>query len=258
MCLINFHYNQHTNYKLIIAANRDEFYNRPTEQAHLWTDAPNIIAGRDLEKYGTWLGITKGGRFAALTNYRDPAHMVPNDNSRGALVSNYLTSSDTPEDYIKTIQKMKDYYNGFNLLLGNQDHLIYYNNIENKVQPVTKGTHSLSNHFLNTPWPKVETGKNSLKNYVTQQHKVDPEVLFDILKNDKMAKDEDLPCTGVDLSLERQLSPLFINMKDYGTRCSTVLLITKNNDVHFIERTYHQGKYINEQEFKFKIDEMTK
>lgn len=253
MCLINFQYQLHPNYQLIIAANRDEFYKRPTANAHFWEDEPNVLAGRDLEKRGTWLGITKEGRFAALTNYRAPAHMQAKKHSRGKIVSDYLTGNKTPENYIHDIQQMKELYSGFNLLLGNSNHLIYYNNIENTMTKVDSGTHSLSNHFLNTPWPKVEKGKHLLNAYITEHQIVDPEVLFTILANDEIAKDEDLPRTGIDLSLERQLSPLFIDYGDYGTRCSTILLITKNNDVTFIERTFHQGKLQGENRFSFSI-----
>lgn len=253
MCLINFHFKQHSNYKLIVAANRDEFYNRPTAQAHTWKDTPSIIAGRDLEKMGTWLGLTKNGRFAALTNYRDPAHMGASKNSRGALVSNFLKNDQTPQQYIHAIEQEKDRFNGFNLLLGTADSLMYYNNIENEAQHITPGTHSLSNHFLNTPWPKVEKGKSLLQNYIQQSEKIDPEILFGFLSNDVLAQDEDLPNTGVGLSLERQLSPLFIRMEDYGTRCSTVLLITKDNHVQFIERTFHKGLFTSEKKFDFQL-----
>lgn len=253
MCLINFHLHAHPYYKLIVAANRDEFYKRPTDYAHNWTDYPTVIAGRDLEKHGTWLGITKKGRFAALTNYRDPAHMIPNENSRGALVTNFLIGHETPEQYIASIKENNELYNGFNLLIGSPDELFYYNNIENEGHLVTEGTHGVSNHFLNTPWPKVVTGQKLLNDYVTTEEKIDPEVLFTILRNDQIAQDDELPSTGVDYSLERQLSPLFINMEDYGTRCSTVLLITKDNEVRFIERSYHKGQLINEESFEFKL-----
>lgn len=254
MCLVNFHFHAHANYKLIVAANRDEFYKRPTATAHFWEDHSTILAGRDLEQNGTWLGITKNGRFAALTNYRAPGYMQSGKYSRGALVSNYLLGNETPETYIKNIQPDKAHYSGFNLLLGDSDHLMYYNNINDSVSNIEFGTHSLSNHFLNTPWPKVVKGKNRLHAYVTEQETIDPEDLFTILADKELASDDRLPDTGVGLTLERQLSPLFINIEDYGTRCSTVLLISKNNYVTFIERTYHQGKYIGEENFSFKID----
>lgn len=254
MCLINLHFKEHKNYKLIVAANRDEFYKRPTAAAHFWKDEPTILAGRDLEQNGTWLGITKNGRFAALTNYRDPAYMNPGKYSRGKIVSDYLIGSDKPETYVKNIQQEKEQYSGFNLILGNPNHMMYYNNINDSVSNIEVGTHSLSNHFINTPWPKVTKGKEQLHAYVTGHKKIDPEVLFTILANDEIANDELLPNTGVGLTLERQLSPLFINLEEYGTRCSTVLLINKNDDVTFIERTYYQGKFINEEVFSFKIN----
>lgn len=253
MCLINFHYHSHPNYKLIVAANRDEFYDRPTANAHFWEDYPQILAGRDLEKHGTWLGITKYGRFAALTNYRDSAQMHNNENSRGEIVLEYLTGNLSPDDYIEVLKQKKELYNGYNLLIGNPNRLVYFNNIEVIMHKVKRGTQGLSNHFLNTPWPKVMKGKMMLQNYVTSQETIEPEMLFHILLNDEIAEDELLPHTGIELELERQLSPLFINTNGYGTRCSTVILITKNHDVIFVERTYHKGKFVSEQRFSFKI-----
>lgn len=253
MCLINFSYLKHPNYKLIVAANRDEFYGRPTAPAHFWQDQPSVLAGRDLEKYGTWLGVTKQGRFAALTNYRSPTHMQAKLHSRGKIVSNYLTGNMTPENYIHAIQQKSSQYSGFNLLLGDANHLMYYNNIDETNVHVDTGTHSLSNHFLNTPWPKVKKGKSLLNTYVMDQQTIDPEVLFTILANDEQADDLNLPDTGVGLSLERQLSPLFIDFDQYGTRCSTVLLITTDDELTFIERTFHHRKFIGEEKFSFTI-----
>ncbi|AOV07668.1 NRDE family protein [Sporosarcina ureilytica] len=253
MCLINFHYHNHPNYKLIVAANRDEFYERPTAMAHFWEDYPQLLAGRDLEKQGTWLGITKQGRFAALTNYRSPVHMQRKENSRGKIVSGYLTGHTSPKDYIEGINKNNNLYSGFNLLIGNPNQLIYYNNIENSSYEVRPGTHGLSNHFLNTPWPKVVNGKNLLHHYVTTHETLQPEVLFNLLANDDVAEDVNLPHTGIGLELERQLSSLFINTADYGTRCSTVLLVTKHDDVIFIERTFYEGKFVDDRQFKFRI-----
>ncbi len=209
-----------------------------------------------MEKNGTWLGITKSGRFAALTNYRHPEHMQAKKTSRGQIVSDYLTGKMTPEQYIHTIQDKQNEYSGFNLLLGNPNHMLYYNNIDNQMRKIPVGTHSLSNHFLNTSWPKVRKGKSLLHDYVTKQEKIDPEVLFSILTDREIARDEDLPDTGVDLLLERQLSPLFIHYTDYGTRCSTVLLITKTGDVTFIERTFKAGHFSAEQAYSFSIENL--
>lgn len=254
MCLINFQFQEHPNYKLIVAANRDEFYNRPTAPAHFWEDKPTILAGRDLLQMGTWLGITKQGRFAALTNYRDPAHMTNDKTSRGEIISNYLIGDVSPKDYLTSLNVKKEDYNGFNLIIGTPDHLLYYNNIEGDVVDIHTGTHGLSNHFLNTPWPKVTNGKKMLHNYVMKQEVVQPNELFDILSNVETAEDSHLPNTGIDIELERQLSPLFIKTAEYGTRCSTVLLVDKDNNVTFVERTYENGFYKDVNHFTFHIE----
>lgn len=253
MCLINFHLQDHPQYKLVIAANRDELYNRPAAPAHFWEDEPTILAGRDLEQMGTWLGITKHGRFAALTNFRDPTQHRPNKRTRGEVITNFLTSRLSPEKYLRTIHKMRDEYNGFNVLVGNSDQLFYYNNLEAEIQEVPNGTHGLSNHLLNTPWPKVTKGKDQLRNYVMNHVHLDIEHLFTILANDGQAADHLLPSTGVGIVLERKLSPLFIKTPDYGTRCSTVILIDHNNRVTFAERTYQDGVFANDLTFSFQI-----
>ncbi|MUK88862.1 hypothetical protein GMD78_10705 [Ornithinibacillus sp. L9] len=255
MCLINFQFHEHPAYKLIVAANRDEFYNRPTAQATFWEDHPNILAGRDLLQMGTWLGITKQGKFAALTNYRDPAHMGVGKRSRGEIVSNYLASHTLPSDYLQDIQDKKDHYIGFNVLVGNLDQLYYYNNIEDEIKEIERGqTYGLSNHFLNTPWPKVIKGKNNLQQYVKNKKELSIDELFHILMDAEEAKDEELPDTGVGSKLERKLSPLFIDMPDYGTRCSTILLVNQDNQVTFVERTYKSGKYVDEKKYTFQIE----
>ena len=201
MCLINFQFQEHPNYKLIVAANRDEFYKRPTAPAHYWEDEPTILAGRDLLQMGTWLGITKQGRFAALTNYRDPAHMTNDKTSRGEIISNYLVGDVSPMDYLKSLNLKKEDYNGFNLIIGNPDQLLYYNNIEGEIVNIPAGTHGLSNHFLNTPWPKVTNGKKMLHDYVMKQELVQPNELFEILSNTEITEDLYLPKTGIDIEL---------------------------------------------------------
>ena len=254
MCLINFQFQEHPNYKLIIAANRDEFYKRPTAPVHFWEDEPTILAGRDLLQMGTWLGITKQGRFGALTNYRDPAHMTNDKTSRGEIISNYLIGDISAEDYLTSLNMKKEDYNGFNLIIGSPDQMFYYNNIEGQIIKISTGTHGLSNHFLNTPWPKVTSGKKMLHDYLVKQELIQPNELFDILSDAKIAEDLHLPKTGIDIKLERQLSPIFIKTAEYGTRCSTVLLVDKENNVTFIERTYQNGLFKNEIQFIFHIE----
>jgi uncharacterized protein with NRDE domain len=241
----------HPTYKLILAANRDESYNRPTQEAGFWEDKPKILAGRDLLQMGTWLGVTTEGRFAALTNYRHPDHMKSGKRSRGEITTNFLESDDSLQQYVKKLSHNKEEYVGYNILMGNPDELMYYNNIEDTVTKINPGTHGLSNHFLDTPWPKVEKGKAKLREYVMQTNLVNHEELFQILADSDEAQEEYLPDTGIGIELEKKLSPLFIKMPDYGTRCSTVLTIDQANRVSFTERTYIAGVFHGEHNFQF-------
>ena len=253
MCLINFHLQKHPTYKLIVAANRDEFYKRPTDKAHFWPDAPSLLAGRDLRQKGTWLGITKEGRFAALTNIRDLSLEGKNKTSRGGIVSEFLTSTLSPVHYLEKISKEKDSYAGFNVLVGHADELFHYNNLENEINEVSPGTHSLSNDTLNTPWPKVSNGRQRLEEYIMNHESLNTTMLFKIMENEEQAPDMELPETGIGIELERKLSASFIKTPDYGTRSSTVLLIDRNNQVTFHERTYKQGTLDSEQQFNFSL-----
>lgn len=253
MCLINFHFQAHPKYKLIVAANRDEFYNRPTAPAHFWEDKPHILAGRDLLQMGTWLGIHKNGQFAALTNYRDPSLPTLDKHSRGEVVTSFLESNDSAINFLQNLHEKSDDYSGFNILVGSGDALFYYSNIEKEIKGIPPGTHGLSNHLLNTPWPKVLKGRKALHNYVNENININPEVLFQLLANADPAEDEILPNTGVGLTLERTLSPLFIKSPDYGTRSSSVLLIDHHNAVTFVERTYVNGQFVADQHFEFQI-----
>lgn len=253
MCIISFHLQNHERYKLIVVANRDEFYERPTKEAHYWDDHNQILAGRDLQEMGTWLGITKEGRFAALTNYRDLASEQPNRISRGEIVKAFLTGKTDARLYLESIRNSKNEYNGFNVIVGSPDDLYYYGNRQSEIIHLDGGTYSLSNHLLNTPWPKVEKARTMLQDYVTTHRNIDIEILFEQLINDELAPDQLLPNTGVGIELERQLSPIFIRTNNYGTRSSTVLLVTHDNDVTFIERTYNSGSFKKENKFSFKI-----
>ena len=254
MCLVNFHFQDHPIYSLIVAANRDEFYERPTATAKFWEDEPSILAGRDLLQMGTWLGVTKDGRFAALTNYRDPKR-VTGQFSRGDIVRDFLAKNDSPQGFVQHLQKSKAHYAGYNIIIGGAEQLLHYNNVLDEINEIPPGTHSLSNHTLNTPWPKVVQGKKQLSEYVQScQGTINVDSLFDILINEAIAEDELLPQTGVGLEMERSLSPLFIKLPTYGTRSSTVLLIDKSNRVSFVERTYLNGEFHSEKRFSFTID----
>lgn len=236
MCLIFISLKNHATYKLIVAANRDEFYNRKTAPAEYWKDHPEILGGRDLEAGGTWLGITKSGRLSMITNYRDPKNINPSAPSRGQLVSDYLLSKIGPDVYLISLQPKAREYNGFNLITGTTDDLWYYSNYRQGIDQLTTGLYGLSNHLLGTPWPKVETGKKMISEVLS--HPFKPDDLFQVLFDDQVAKDELLPDTGVGLERERALSAMFIKSPGYGTRCSTVILVDHDNQVFFAERVY--------------------
>lgn len=253
MCLINFHFQDHPTYKLIVATNRDESYNRPTAPVQYWDDKPSILAGRDLLEMGTWLGVTKTGRFAALTNYRDFTKPTSGAKSRGEIVSGFLDSKMPPFIFLNSLRKNDADYAGFNIIVGNPNELYYYSNIEREIKQIPAGTHGLSNHLLNTPWPKVIKGKDKLKNYVNSHKKIDPNELLEILTDSEIAADELLPNTGVGIELERTLSPLFIQSPEYGTRSSTVILIDHDNKVTFVERTFNNGEFLADKTVNFQI-----
>ncbi|MEH7122632.1 NRDE family protein [Bacillus sp. JJ1773] len=237
MCLILFAYKVHPEYRLIVAANRDEFYARPTAPAHYWEDHPYILAGRDLEKMGTWMGVTTSGRFAALTNYRDPNEIVGGKRSRGELVAGFLQGSDTPFEYMKKAAADAINYPGYNLLADDGENLYYYSNIENEIKKLSPGIYGVSNHLLNTEWPKVKRGKDGLAAIISGEKKNLSTDLFNLLQDADQAPDEILPNTGVAIEWERILSPLFIQSEGYGTRSSTVLFM-KDEKIDFIERVY--------------------
>lgn len=242
MCLILLAYHYHPEYPLIMAANRDEFYQRPTAPAAFWDDYPDILAGRDLEQMGTWLGVNRQGRFGAVTNYRGKFKTREETRSRGELVANYLAAKINPKQYVLELKQKREHYQGFNLLIGDLDSLFYYSNVVDKMIQLTPGIHGLSNAFLNTPWPKVVHGKRLLKQAVCQSmeqgKELDTNQIFSILETSEPFADQDLPDTGVGIEWERTLSPLFISSPNYGTRASTLLLVNKQGHVHFQERSF--------------------
>ncbi|SDL63153.1 Uncharacterized conserved protein, contains NRDE domain [Catalinimonas alkaloidigena] len=236
MCLILFAWQVHPHYPLILAANRDEFYGRPTAPAQFWP-GESLLAGRDLQAGGTWLGITPQGRWAAVTNYRDPVREQSGARSRGELPTNFLRGAHQPEAYLQAIDRHADDYSGFNLLVGTADEVWYYSNIEKEVRAVPPGVHGLSNHLLNTPWPKVTLGKTLLKEHLDRAVTPAPDALLALLQNADRPGDTALPSTGVSLEWERALSTMFIATPTYGTRCSTVVL-QQSEQVQFVERRY--------------------
>lgn len=259
MCLIVFAYDSHPRYRLILAANRDEFYSRPTAVAGYWKDAPEVLAGRDLAAGGTWLGMAKNGRFAAVTNYRDPLALA-GTKSRGDLTKYFLTGRDAAEDYLRRIEIEKNDFSGFNLLVGNfgagdESELFYFSNRgTGSAKKLLAGIYGLSNHLLDTNWHKVETSKAKLAPLLLQNSGgISPEDLFEILADKLPAQDDKLPVTGVGIKRERILSPAFIETDGYGTRSSTVLLVERSGQARFIEKTF-VGEKISAADYQFRIE----
>ncbi|MFO7971322.1 MAG: NRDE family protein [Desulfobacterales bacterium] len=248
MCLIIFSYDMHPRYRLIFAANRDEYYNRPTAPLCFWDDAPDILAGRDLKHNGTWLGLTRTGRIAAITNFREPDFQIANAPSRGHLVSNFLASKESPKTYLEHVKSMGNRYNGFNIFIGDRAGLFYYSNRKNHIEKLTPGVYGVSNRFLDTPWPKVAKGKAGLNKLLDNTDEIDPEDLFDILKDSAYPRDSELPDTGVRLGWEGILSPLFITSEFYGTRSSSVVLMERSDRVTFLERTFISDSGVSKEE----------
>lgn len=254
MCLILFAWKMDRNFPLVLAANRDEFYERPSAPADFWEDAPDLLAGKDLREGGTWLGITRGGRVAALTNYRDPASLKIGAPSRGMLVSDYLRGRESPGAYLVRIAPEADRFNGFNLLVGDTEELFCFSNRNAGArEPLRPGIYGLSNHLLDTPWPKVAQGKRALKTILQGERGPLPEAIFALLADRTRSPDDRLPDTGVGLEWERLLSPLFIESPSYGTRSSTVLLIDGYGCVAFTERVFNGTADPRTSRFTFQI-----
>ena len=239
MCLIVLAVDAHPNFKLILAANRDEYYERPSAPPSFWKEAPQVLAGRDLAAGGSWMGITVHGRIAAVTNYRDPSSIKPNAPSRGKLVSGFLLGKVSPFDYLDAASRESARYNGFNLLVGQSDRLIWRSNRSDRTISLSPGIHGLSNHLLDTPWPKVVRAKALFEEILHSGKDLPLESLFRLLKDQTVAPDDELPGTGVPLEWERILSPIFITSPTYGTRSSSVLLIDREDRVTFMDRTYN-------------------
>jgi uncharacterized protein with NRDE domain len=252
MCLILVVWRRHPQYPCLIAANRDEFHSRAAEPAHWWHDRPQILAGRDLVAGGTWLGITRTGRFAALTNYRSPQHRRTDVPSRGSLVTDALESQGTALDDLGGLQRAGPGYNGFNLIFSDGQSLAVHESVPQVGRVLAPGIYGLSNHVLDTPWPKVERAKARL--HVLLDQNIDPSSVLELLRDDRPARDEDLPGTGISLEWERLLSSAFIRGSDYGTRCSTIIRIDQGGKVYFDEWTWDvSGSESGRASFQFQI-----
>jgi len=252
MCILLGLRKRHPDYPLILIANRDEFYARPSQRATWWGDQPEIFAGRDLAQGGTWLGVNRSGRIAVVTSYRDPENFERSDvRSRGLLVRDFLCSREAPLAFFEHLPETTSHYNGFNLVGGDLEALYCWSNRDGVLQRIPAGCFGLSNHLLDTAWPKVAKGKHLLEEVASAHGPGDEEALvealFEILKDREIPPDALLPDTGIGLEAERFLSPIFVESDDYGTRCSTVVLMRKRGELRFEERWFPDGLRVNEE-----------
>ena len=241
MCLIAFAYLNHPRYRLIMVANRDEFYHRSTEPAHYWHDGSGIIAGKDNEAGGTWLGLHPEGRLAAVTNFRDgSAPQSSTALSRGNLTTDFLRHNTASLAAAKSILANGQAYNGFNLLLADRDELAYCSNRSDAAKRLEPGVYTLSNHLLNTPWPKSRHASEALSALITEEE-INTDALISCLSSRAPFPDEQLPSTGIEFGMERALSPPFIVTPEYGTRCTTALLWSHDGTIEMVEQNYLPG-----------------
>ncbi len=241
MCLILIAYRAHPRYPLVIAANRDEFYHRPTAPASFWDTEPHLLAGRDLDQGGTWLGISRTGRVAALVNFRDPRSVKPGAPSRGSLVTDFLLGSTQPARHLDILRQHARQFNGFSMVFGDLEQLYVYSNKGEMPPLLEPGFHGLSNHLLDTPWPKVTRGRQAMEKLLSDGGSLPVEAIFSLLADQTMPDEALLPDTGIGLEWERLLAPIFISGPTYGTRSSAILAIDQNETVNFYERTFNGG-----------------
>lgn len=249
MCLVAFSWKNHSEFPLIISANRDEFFDRPTQSLHQWNSG--IIAGKDLRGGGTWMGFHPNGKWALLTNYRDFNRPQRGEISRGKLVQNFLEGIENPKKYLEGILKNKDRYEGFNLLVSDGEKLFYLSNYKNEIEDIHPGIHGLSNGLMNDPWPKVELAKTQLFDVISE--KISDEKLLNILKSTKTHPMEKLPKTGASEQMEIGLSAQLIRLPpNYGTVSASVVLRNRHGNTTITERTFDwEPSIISDQKFKF-------
>lgn len=253
MCLIIFAHRSAPGYPLLVAANRDEFHSRRTAASGFWREQPDLLAGRDLEQGGTWMGVTRSGRFAAVTNYRDPSRTAPAPRSRGELTVNYLTSSLSPPDYLEQVAALAGEYAGFNLLVGDQAGLWYFSNSCPGPQELKPGIYGLSNARLDTGWPKVEAGKKSLADALRKE--VSHDSLATAVSDRHIAALDDLQRHGLEGDMEQLLSAQFIINERYGTRATTTLLVGSDNQAQWRELSFNgKGNETGRIELDFSLE----
>lgn len=251
MCFVLVAWKSLNTMPLIIAANRDENYARPTRALHKWPTPEPIYAGKDIEAGGTWFGINQNGRFAVVTNIRSKNHFESGNRTRGDLVTLFLKSSATVGNFAEQLLTKKNDYKPFNLLFGNEDQLCFINQQSTTVNILNPGLYALSNASLDTPWPKAVDGKKAFSD-VLKKYGANTELLFECLYDKSIYADNELPDTGVPLFLERQLSARFINGENYGTRSSTICIFDSKH-MATVEERNHNGKLTGDINSRFTL-----
>jgi uncharacterized protein with NRDE domain len=256
MCLAVIALDLHPRYRIVAAANRDEFHARPTEAAHWWANStPPLLAGRDLQQGGTWLGVTPSGRFAFVTNVREPGHHDPNAPTRGALVPALLRDSRPVATAIASVVANAQHYNGFNLVAVDESGGAFASNRSPGVKVLGRGLYGVSNAGLDTPWPKLVRAKAGVAAWLAAGHE-EIDALWPVLADTTVASDEALPHTGITRERERLLSAPFIVSDAYGTRSSTIVTVDRDGRVRFVERSFDAGaSLVGEAAFEFLIDQ---
>ena len=254
MCLLAIAFNQRPDISLAVCSNRDEFYQRPTLPMHWWQDVP-VLAGRDKQEGGTWMGLSRSGRFAAVTNFRDfskPGFHEARPKSRGNLVTDFLCSQGSAQSWADSVLGDFDLYGGFNLLIYDGEQLLYLNNFNNQIRSLEPGTYALSNHLLDSPWPKVDYARQQLRQTL-DKHSSSQQMLDDLLgllEQNQTYPDHLLPSTGVPADWEKRLSSAFIVAEDYGTRASTSIVLSSSGS-SIAEQTYIKGIAEQSERFSF-------
>ena len=247
MCILFVAIEQHPKYPLIICANRDEFHQRPTQAMHVW-EMPKILAGKDLEAGGTWLGLSAAGKFSALTNFRKLPLSEEPKKSRGDLVLKALASTD--DELTLALEKSADQYHGFNLVYGDPDQLYCFDSVNNRHHKLTKGMHSICNGALDEIWPKMAEGQNLLAEAICHGGSLSIDALFELMTNDKQALPHLLPETGLSKEWEQLLSAIFIVSPTYGTRTTSIITYDLEGNVDVYDRSYApSGECVVNQKF---------
>jgi uncharacterized protein with NRDE domain len=258
MCLIVLGWKAHADYPLVVFANRDEFHDRPSGRAEFWGDEPELLAGRDRRGGGTWLGLTRHGRFAAISNVRKESTVPVTESrdihSRGSLVRDYLLGEASPEEFATLTLARGSDFEGFNLLVGDRDSMVWVSNRADEIVKVEPGIHGISNGGLNEPWPKVARGKDAMA-AALESGSVSIEEGLTALSNRQVPPDDQLPDTGVGVESERQLAPVFIVAPGYGTRASTVVRVGADDQVTFVELIFDPlGRADGSRGYAFSLD----